>query len=55
MYPRTAMSHYTQADRDDQATRALFLFWRAENEREFLFACVLVDVRIVVQIGFRFL
>ena len=49
------MSQLTQADRDAQATRALFLFWRAENEREFLFACILVDVRIVLQIGFRFL
>ena len=49
------MSQFTQADRDAQATRALFLFWRAENERGFLFARVLVDVRIVVQIGFRFL
>ena len=49
------MSHLTEADLRAQATRALFLFWRAENERGFLFARVLVDVRIVVQIGFRFL
>ena len=49
------MSHLTQADRDAQTTRGLFLFWRAENVRGFLFACVLVDVRIVLQIGFRFL
>ena len=49
------MSQLTQADRDPQATRALFLFWRAENERGFLFARVLVDVRIILQIGFRFL
>ena len=45
------MGQLTQADRDAQATQALFLFWRADNEREFLFACVLVDVRIVLQIG----
>jgi len=49
------MSQFTQADRDAQVTRALFLFWRAENERGFLSARVLVDVRIVLQIGFRFL
>jgi len=49
------MAQLTQADRDAQTTQALFLFWRAENERGFLFACVLVDVRIVLQIGFRFL
>ena len=45
------MGQLTQADRDAQATRALFLFWRAENERQFLFASVLLDVRIVLQIG----
>ena len=49
------MSVLTQADRDAQATQALFLFWRAENERGFPLARVLVDVRIVLQIGFRFL
>ena len=32
-----------------------FCFWRAENERGFPLARVLVDVRIVLQIGFRFL
>ena len=31
-----------------------FCFWRAENEVGFLFARVLVDVRIILQIGFRF-
>ena len=49
------MSQLTEAYLSAQATRALFLFWRAENERGFLFARVLVDVRIVLQIGFRFL
>ena len=49
------MSQLTQADLRAQATRALFLFWRAENERGFPLARVLVDVRIVLQIGFRFL
>ena len=48
------MTQLTQADRGAQTTLALFWFWRAENERGFLFARVLVDVRIVLQIGFRF-
>ena len=49
------MSQLTEAYLSAQATQALFLFWRAENERGFPLARVLVDVRIVLQIGFRFL
>jgi hypothetical protein len=47
--------HMTEAHRRAQRSRALFLFWREENERGFPLARVLVDVRIVLQIGIRFL
>ena len=47
--------HLTKADRSAQATRGLFVFRRAENERGFLYAHVMDDVRIPVRIGFRFL
>jgi len=46
------MSQLTVADVRAQGTRGLFLFWRAENERGFLYARVLDDVRIPLRIGF---
>ena len=46
------MSQVTLTDLRAQATRGLFVFWRAENERGFLYARVLDDVRIPLRIGF---
>ena len=48
------MSQLTVADLRAQGTRGLFLFWRAGNERGFLFVHVLVDVRILLRICVRF-